>query len=86
MPAQGLEPQETLIVYVLDEEADLVQVRGYHHPRVATPPLRADDAAQRVGANLVGQSLKFLAGDLTLPLLPARHAGRLDQPLQQLLV
>jgi hypothetical protein len=79
VPAQGLEPDEALIVDVPDQEADLVHVRGDHNAPIIPPPLRADDAAQRVGADLVRQRTQLLAGDLALPVLPTRHAGRLDE-------
>jgi hypothetical protein len=81
-----LEPQEALVVDVLDEEADLVGVGGYHDAHVVAAPLRPDHAAQGVGADLVGEAAELFARDLPLLLLPARHAGGLDQPPQQRLV
>src|SRR5215211_8535062 len=54
MSSQGLEPDEAFVVHVPDQEADLVHVRGDHHARVVASSPGADDAAQRVGADLVG--------------------------------
>ena len=44
--AESLETQEAFVVYVLDEEADLVGVGGDHHPHVVPALFRPDNAAQ----------------------------------------
>jgi hypothetical protein len=67
---------------VSDEEPNLVHVRGDHHARVVPAPLRTDNAAHGVGADLVRQDPELLAGYLALLVLPPRHAGRLDEPLE----
>jgi hypothetical protein len=78
-----LEPQEALVVDVLDEEADLVGVGRDHDAHVVAALFGSDHAAEGVGADLVGEGAEFFARDLPLLLLPARHARGLDQPLQQ---
>src|SRR5918994_992568 len=45
MAAQGLQADEALVVYVLDEEADLVRVRGDNHAPVAASLLSPDHSA-----------------------------------------
>jgi hypothetical protein len=45
MATQGLQADEALVVYVFDEVADLVRVRGDHHAPVAAPLLRPDHTA-----------------------------------------
>jgi hypothetical protein len=84
--AEGLEPEEALVVYVFDEKADLVGVPGDHHAHVVAATLRAYDASQGVGMDLVDQGAELLARDLALLLLASRHAGGLYQSLQECFV
>jgi hypothetical protein len=76
-----LEPQEALVVYVLDEEADLVGVGGDHNADTVVAALFGPDhAPEGVGADLVGEAAEFFQRDPSLLLFAARHAGRLDKP------
>ena len=83
VPAQSLQAQEPLVVYVLDEKADLVRMRRDHHPHVIAPPPRPDNAPKGIGSHLVRKVPKLLACDLALLLLPPRNPRRLDETFQQ---
>jgi len=62
-PADGGELQETVLVDVLDHEADFVHVGGKHH-RGLSLAFPGDEVAQAVGCDLVAALLELGFHDL----------------------
>src|SRR6266852_4117809 len=52
-PAQGSEVQETVLIDVVDEQADLVHVGVEHHGEIRLPVSRHQKISKHVGADVV---------------------------------
>ncbi len=58
-PADGVDREESLVVDVGDDEADLVHVGRQHDLGFAISALEGDDVAEGIGVKVIGQRLEL---------------------------
>jgi hypothetical protein len=59
-PSNRLQAKETFIVYMPNQEADLVHMSSDHHAGTAIPTLQSYDVAHGVELHLVCHGLKLI--------------------------
>ena len=82
--ADGRHADETLVIDVLDHQADLVAVPGQHDPRTAVRVDGGDHVAVPVGVDGGGERLDEIADDVLNGPLVAGGAGRMQQGFEEL--
>ncbi len=79
VPAHAAEPDEAVVVDVLDLEGDLVGVALHHDFRRALGVEDRHGVAVGVGLDFVGVGLQVVEPDALAPRLLARRGGRIEE-------
>jgi hypothetical protein len=77
-----LQAEESVVVDMGDEKADLIHVAGEHDPGSVTA-LGSYDAAQRVNSQLIDEGPEFLSNNCPHPVLTPGYSRCRTEPLQQ---